>query len=128
MSGDVSGIQACILCAFGHFRHDRHADTPVCSPDAGGSGHFDPTNQMILRLEYLKESDVKWTIFFIHVTEFIGLLVLILYLVAKLKTDDNFFIRDNTLVVVNLCFGVLLWLALIEVFVIYIQHVVRTNR
>ena len=42
--------------------------------------------------------------------EFIGLLVLILYLVAKLKTDDNYFIRDNTLVVVNLCFGVLLWL------------------
>ena len=95
---------------------------------AGNSGHFDPTNQMILRLEYLSEPDVKWAIFFIHVAEFVGLVVLILFLAAKLETDDNFFIRDNTLVVVNLCFGVLLWLAVMEVFVIYLQHVFRTNR
>ena len=95
---------------------------------AGGSGHFDPTNQMILRLEYLSDTDVKWAIFFIHMAEFVGLAVLILYLVAKLLTDDNYFIRNNTLVVVNLCVGVLLWLAVMEVFVIYIQHVVRTHR
>ena len=83
---------------------------------------------MILRLEYLTESDVKWAIFLIHLSEFIGLVVLVLYLAAKLEMDDNYFIRDNTLVIVNLCFGVLLWLALMEIFVIYIQHVVRTNR
>ena len=94
----------------------------------GGSGHYDPTNQMILRLEYLTESDVKWAIFFIHVSEFVGLVVLVLYLAAKLRMDDNYFIRDNTLVIVNLCFGVLLWLALIEAFVIYMHHMVRTIR
>ena len=95
---------------------------------AGSSGHFDPTNQMVLRLEYLSEPDVKWAIFFIHVAEFVGLVVLVLFLAAKLETDDDFFIRDNTLIVVNLCFGVLLWLAVMEVFVIYLQHVFRTNR
>lgn len=83
---------------------------------------------MILRLEYLSESDVKWAIFFIHLSEFAGLVVLVLYLLAKLKLDDNYFIRDNTLVVVNLCVGVLLWLAVMEVFIIYLQHVARTNR
>ncbi len=83
---------------------------------------------MILRLEYLSDTDVKWAIFFIHMAEFVGLAVLILYLVAKLLTDDNYFIRNNTLVVINLCVGVLLWLAVMEVFVIYIQHVVRTHR
>ena len=97
-------------------------------PVTGGSGHYDPTNQMILRLEYLTETDVKWGIFLIHVSEFVGLVMLVLYLVTKLRTDDNYFIRDNTLVVINLCFGVMLWLALMEVFVIYIQHMVRAIR
>lgn len=81
-----------------------------------------------MRIEFLSEVDLKWTISFIHCAEAIGLIVLILVLLAKLNKPDNYFVADNTLVIVNTCVGCTLWLALMEFFIIYAQHIHRANR
>jgi hypothetical protein len=81
-----------------------------------------------MRIEYLSEVDLKWTISFIHCSELVGLAVLILVLLAKLTKGDTYFVADNTLVLVNVCVGAVLWLALMEFFVIYVQHIHRANR
>ncbi len=92
------------------------------------SGHFDPTGSVVMRIEYLCEIDLKWTIAFIHCAELVGLAALILVLLAKLFKKDNYFIADNTLVLVNACTGIILWLVLLEFFAIYLHHIHRANR
>ncbi len=92
------------------------------------SGHYDPTGAVVMRIEYLHEMDLKWTIAFIHCAELVGLAVLILVLLAKLYKPDNYFIADNTLVLVNACTGIIMWLVLLEFFLIYVHHICRANR
>ena len=55
-------------------------------------------------------------------------MLLILVLLAKLLKSDDFFVRDNTLVIVNASVGAMLWLVLLEMFAIYCHHIVRANR
>ncbi|KAK9907744.1 hypothetical protein WJX75_009081 [Coccomyxa subellipsoidea] len=100
----------------------------LASSSGSSSGHFDPTGSVVMRIEYLRELDLKWTIAFIHCAEVVGLAVLVLVLLAKLCKPDNYFIADNTLVLVNACTAIILWLVLLEFFLIYLHHVHRANR
>ncbi|CAL8470482.1 g10024 [Coccomyxa elongata] len=100
----------------------------LSSTSGSSSGHYDPTGAVVMRIEYLCEMDLKWTIAFIHCAELVGLAVLILVLLAKLYKPDNYFIADNTLVLVNACTGIIMWLVLLEFFLIYVHHICRANR
>lgn len=97
-------------------------------PAGSSSGHFDPTGSVVMRIEYLCEIDLKWTIAFIHCAELVGLAVLILVLLAKLYKPDSYFYADNTLVLVNACTALILWLVLLEFFLIYVHNIRSANR
>ena len=63
-----------------------------------------------------------------HCMEGIGVAVLLLVLLAKLRQGDGYFIVNNTLNIVNTTVGALLWLALLEFFFIYCHGIHTVNR
>lgn len=81
-----------------------------------------------MRMEYMSEADMKWTMSAMHCMEAIGLAVLLLVLLAKVRQDDGYFIANNALNVVNTAVGALLWLALVEFFSIYCHSIYAVNR
>ena len=93
-----------------------------------GSGHYNPRDEVVVRIEYLSEADLKWTLSAMHCMEVIGLVVLLLVLLAKLRQGNAAFIANNTLNVVNTAVGALLWLALLEFFSIYCHGIRAVNR
>ncbi len=93
-----------------------------------GSGHYNPRDEVVVRMEYLSEADLKCTLSAMHCMEVIGLIVLLLVLLAKLRQGNGSFIANNTLNVVNTAVGALLWLALLEFFSIYCHGIRSVNR
>ena len=69
------------------------------------AGINNPRDEVVVRIEYLSEADLKWTLSAMHCMEVIGLVVLLLVLLAKLRQGNAAFIANNTLNVVNTAVG-----------------------
>ncbi|KAL4431078.1 hypothetical protein ABPG75_006334 [Micractinium tetrahymenae] len=97
------------------------------SGSSGLAPHYDANQDVILRLEFLRATEVKAIIRTVRVAVVAGLAMLIVTLVFKIQKADQHYLRTNTVPIVNLAFACPLLAAELTCFLVFFYRVYRSN-
>ncbi|KAL4421963.1 hypothetical protein ABPG77_010986, partial [Micractinium sp. CCAP 211/92] len=107
------------------------ADSSASSNAGGASGslaqHYDADGDVILRLEFLRPTEMKAIIRAARGAVLAGLAMLIGTLVFRTQKPDEYYLRTNTVPIVNLAFGCPLLAIQLTCFLVFFYRVYRSN-
>jgi len=90
--------------------------------------HYNPENDVVLRMEFIKESQMKGVLIGVWAIEIVGLALLALGVGLKLSKSQDWFFRTRFQEISNVVIGVPCWLGLTVGAVLYIRRLVQAKQ
>jgi hypothetical protein len=103
--------------------------------DAGNGGgssgpeiaHYDSSKDVVLRLEFLSTPEVKTLFRTVRVSVLVGLGMLAVAVYLKVDKPNNYYLSDQTVPIMNICFAAVLLPALLACCGLFFWRVYRSN-
>ncbi|KAK9802002.1 hypothetical protein WJX73_009255 [Symbiochloris irregularis] len=102
--------------------------TSLSSSAGSHSGHYNPQNDVIMRIEFLGEKSMKTLVTVINLAELLALAILLLVVLCRALNGPNAFLRHKYLWILNVLFGGVCLVALGTFVTAYYMRVLQAVR
>ncbi|KAI7844547.1 hypothetical protein COHA_001905 [Chlorella ohadii] len=89
--------------------------------------HYDSSKDVVLRLEFLSTPEVKALFRTVRVSVLVGLGMLAVAIYLKVDKPNDYYLSDQTVPILNICFAAVLLPALLACWALFIWRVYRSN-